>query len=170
MQVPGILSLHATTFTNAAHYVWQHAQGDETRRLVLLQNAAFLPLFRTDGKDKGIRIDQLEAAPLKTSGADAIEEIFAEVSKDKLEASRKMLAYLKDSPDPRPLADAARRMIFLKGRDSHDYKFSSAVLEDYHHLAPPWRDRFLAASAFYLKGSGDKDNDLVKRTRAAING
>jgi hypothetical protein len=80
-----------------------------------------------------------------------------------------MLAYLKDSPDPRPLADAARRMIFLKGRDSHDYKFSSAVLEDYHHLAPPWRDRFLAASAFYLKGSGDKDNDLVKRTRAALN-
>jgi hypothetical protein len=168
MQVPGILSLHATTFTNAAHYVWQHAQGDETRRLVLLQNAAFLPLFRTDGKDKGIRIDKLEAAPLKTSGGDAIEEIFAEVSKDKLEASSKMLAYLKDSPDPRPLADAARRMIFLKGRDSHDYKFSSAVLEDYHHLAPPWRDRFLAASAFWLKGSGDKDNDLVKRTRAAL--
>lgn len=137
-------------------------------RLVLLQSAAFLPLFRTDGKDKGIRIDKLEAAPLKTSGAEAIEEIFADVSKDKLEASRKLMAYLKDSPDPRPLADAARRMIFLKGRDSHDYKFSSAVLEDYHHLAPPWRDRFLAASAFWLKGSGDKDNDLVKRTRAAL--
>jgi hypothetical protein len=168
MQVPGILSLHATTFTNAAHYVWQHASGDETRRLLLLQNAAFLPLFRTDGKDKGIRIDQLEAAPLKTAGADAIEEIFAEVSKDKLEASRKMLAYLRESSDPKPLADAARRMIFLKGRDSHDYKFSSAVLEDYHQLAPPWRDRFLAASAFYLKGSGDKDNELVQRTRAAL--
>jgi hypothetical protein len=170
MQVPGILSLHATTFTNAAHYVWQHAHGDETRRLVLLQNAAFLPLFRTDGKDKGIRIDKLEPATLKTSGAEAIEEIFAEVSKDKLEASRKMLAYLKENPDPRPLADAARRMIFLKGRDSHDYKFSSAVLEDYHHLAPPWRDRFLAASAFYLKGSGDRDNDLVKRIRGVLNG
>ena len=168
MQVPGILSLHATTFTNAAHYIWQHAHGDETRRLLLLQNAAFLPLFRTDGKDKGIRIDKLEVASLKTSGADAVEEIFADISKDKLEASRKILAYLKDTPDPRPFADAARRMIFLKGRDSHDYKFSSAVLEDYHQLAPPWRDRFLAASAFYLKGTGDKDNDLVKRTRAAL--
>ena len=79
-----------------------------------------------------------------------------------------MLAYLKESPDPRPLADAARRMIFLKGRDSHDYKFSAAVLEDYHHLAPPWRDRFLAASAFYLKGSGDKDNELVQRIRGVL--
>lgn len=170
MQAPGIASLHATTFSNAIHYSWQHAQNDDTRRMLLLQNAAFLPLYRGNSKDKGIRIDKLEATPLKSSGADAIEEIFADVSNDKLEASRKILAYLKDNPDPKPLADAARRLIFLKGRDSHDYKFSSAVLEDYHHLAPPWRDRFLAASVFNLKGSGDKDNELVKRTRAALNG
>ena len=168
MQAPGIASLHATTFTNAIRYSWQHAQNDDTRRMLLLQNAAFLPLYRGNSKDKGIRIDKLEAAPLKSSGAEAIEEIFADVSGDKLEASRKILAFLKDNPDPKPLADAARRLIFLKGRDSHDYKFSSAVLEDYHHLAPPWRDRFLAASVFNLKGSGDKDNELVKRTRAAL--
>jgi hypothetical protein len=170
MQAPGIASLHATTFSNAIRYSWQHAQNDDTRRMLLLQNAAFLPLYRGNSKDKGIRIDKLEATPLKTSGADAIEEIFADVSNDRLAASQKILAYLKDSPDPKPLADAARRLIFLKGRDSHDYKFSSAVLEDYHHLAPPWRDRFLAASVFNLKGSADKDNELVKRTRAALNG
>ena len=35
-------------------------------------------------------------------------------------------------------------------------------------MAPPWRDRYLAASVFNLKGSGDSDNDLVKRTRAAL--
>jgi hypothetical protein len=61
-------------------------------------------------------------------------------------------------------------LIFLKGRDSHDYKFSSAVLEDYHHLGLPGRDRFLAASVFNLKGSGAPDNDLVKRARAALSG
>jgi hypothetical protein len=59
-------------------------------------------------------------------------------------------------------------LIFLKGRDSHDYKFSSAVLEDVAHLSSPWRERFLAASVFNLRGSGDSDNDLVKRTRAAM--
>ena len=37
-------------------------------------------------------------------------------------------------------------------------------------MAPKWRDRYLAASVFNLKGSGDKDNDLVKRTRAALSG
>jgi hypothetical protein len=77
---------------------------------------------------------------------------------------------LQQSSDPKPLADAARRLIFLKGHDSHDYKYSSAVLEDYSQISPRWRDRYLAASAFYLKGSGAPDNDLVKRTRAALEG
>ncbi len=169
MRAPGILSLHATTFTNAAHYAWQHCRDEQTRKLLLLQNAAFLPLFRGNSKDKGIHIDTLEPVALKATGAAALEEIFADVSKDRLTASRKVLTYLKESPDPKPFVNAARRLIFLKGRDSHDYKFSAAVLEDYNAMAAPWRDRYLAASAFYLKGSGDKDTDLVKRTRAALN-
>ena len=79
-------------------------------------------------------------------------------------------------PLQKPVADVvadirqmgARRLIFLKGRDSHDYKFSSAALEDYYHATPAWRARFLASSVFWLKGTGDEDNDLVKRARAAL--
>jgi len=59
-------------------------------------------------------------------------------------------------------------LIFLKGNNSHDYKFSSAVLEDYQHVSPDWRERYLAASVFNLRGAGDADNQLVKRTRAAL--
>ena len=170
MRQPGIAAIHATTFTNACHYSFQHARDEETRKLLLLQNAAFLPLYR-GGQDTGVHIDTLEPVALKSSGASAVEEIFADVSGDKaskLIAAQKILSYLKENPDPKPLADAARRLIFLKGRDSHDYKFSSAVLEDYEFMAPKWRDRYLAASVFNLKGSGDKDNDLVRRTRAAL--
>jgi hypothetical protein len=165
---PGILALHATTFTNATHYAFQHCRDEETRKMLLLQNASFLPLFRGNSKDKGIHIDALEPAELKSQGDEAVGEIFAEVSGDKLSAARKMLAHLKANPDPKPILDTARRLIFLKGRDSHDYKFSSAVLEDYAFMAPAWRDRYLAASVFNLKGSGDKDNDLVQRIRAAL--
>lgn len=168
MRQPGILSLHATTFTNATHYSFQHCRDEATRKMLLLQNAAFMPLFRGNSRDKKLHIDALEPVALKNSGANAVEEIFADVSADKLTAARKILAYLKDNPDPKPLADAARRLIFLKGRDSHDYKFSSAVLEDFAFMQPPWRDRYLAASAFNLKGSADKDNGLVQRTRAAF--
>jgi hypothetical protein len=168
MRQPGILALHATTFTNACHYSWQRCRDDETRRLLLLQNAAFMPLFRGGSKDKGIHIDTLEPLATKAKGGEAVEEIFADVSTDKPAASRKILAWLKENPDPKAFADAGRRLIFLKGRDSHDYKFSSAVMEDYKAMAPEWRDRYLAASAYFLRGSGDSDNDLVKRTRAAL--
>jgi hypothetical protein len=32
----------------------------------------------------------------------------------------------------------------------------------------PWHDRYLAASVFQLRGSTDRDNALVQRTRAAL--
>ncbi|HEV2665416.1 MAG TPA: hypothetical protein VG324_10910, partial [Blastocatellia bacterium] len=169
MRRPGLVSLHAVTSTNALHYAYQNAADDETRRLLLLQTAAFLTLFRGDrAGEKGVKIDLFEPLPLKATGALAIEEIFADVSGDRMTAARKMFSYLKENPQPEKLIDAARRLIFLKGNNSHDYKFSSAVLEDYHHVSPAWRNRYLAASVFNLRGSGGPDNELVKRTRAAL--
>jgi hypothetical protein len=134
----------------------------------LLQNASFLPLFRRSPVGDGLCIDSLDPIPTRSSGAAAVEEIFAEVSQDRLTAARKALAYLGRTPDTTAFAAAARRLIYLKGNNSHDYKFSSAVLEDYVLLSSPWRERFLAASVFNLKGADDPDNDLVQRTRAAL--
>ena len=169
MRAPGILSLHATTFTNALHYAWRRCSDDDTRRLLVLQNAAFLPLFRGDVR-QGVDIDTFEPVALERSGPEALEEIFSEVSRDRLVASRKVLTFLRNNPDPTPLADAARRLIFLKGTDSHDYKYSSAVLEDHLVMGAPWRDRFLAAAAFQFKGTADPDTSLARRARAAITG
>ena len=66
------------------------------------------------------------------------------------------------------LLTAARRLVFNKGTDSHDYKFSSAALEDYYHATPGWRNQYLAACTSWLRGSGDKDNDLIRRARGAL--
>ncbi|MGH9847268.1 MAG: twin-arginine translocation signal domain-containing protein [Blastocatellia bacterium] len=169
MRQPGIVALHAVTSTNALHFARQTSASDETRKLLLLQTAAFLPLFRGDrAGGKGVRIDQFEPQPPKAAGLLAIEEIFAEVSNDRMTAARKMSAYLKENSQPEQMITAARRLIFLKGTNAHDYKFSSAVLEDYSHVSPKWRDRYLAASVFNLRGSGGPDNGLVKRTRGAL--
>lgn len=160
---PGILSLHATTFTNAVHYSWRHCADDETRKLLLLQNASFLPLFRGDRR-AGPRIDDLTSA----SEPATLEDIFANLTKNRLDASQKILRYLQDNKNPDAFAHAARRLIFLKGTNSHDYKYSSAVLEDYQTISPGWRDRFLAATSFYFKSTSDPDNQLVQRIRSAL--
>jgi hypothetical protein len=165
MRMPGIISLHASTTTNALHYAHTHTSNDKTRRFLLLQNAAFLTMFRDRGGIKnGIAVDTFEPA----DGTPGIDEIFADITGNKEQAARKALAYLKSTRDPKPFMREAQRLIYLKGTGSHDYKFSSAVLEDYRHISPSMRDRFLAASVYWLQGSGKKDTDLVARTRAAM--
>lgn len=172
MRQPGIVALHAVTSTNALRFAYDTAADDQTRRLALLQNAAFLPLFRQAmggrGKIGEGDIITLEATKPEQAGAEAISEIFQAVSNDRSAASRKMLAFLDSGGDANHLIDAARLLIFLKGTNSHDYKFSSAVMEDYYHVSPAWRNRFLASSVYQLRGAGASDNPLVKRIRAAI--
>jgi hypothetical protein len=169
MGKPGITALHAMTSTNAIYYAFQHAVNDETRRFLLLQNAAFLSLFRQAAKpENGVKVDEFEPAETAVDHGQAIEEIFANVTRDRQLAARKALAWLSGGGEAKPLLAAAQRLIYLKGDNSHDYKFSSALLEDYFNLSPKMRNRFLAAGTYLLKGSTAPDNDLVARTRAAF--
>jgi len=169
---PGIVGLHAVTSSNALRFGYEASASDDTRRMLLLQNAAFLPLFRETMSRRGgaladIRLDALEPlAPQNTETS--VAEIFADLGGDRLQAARKTLAYAQSTDRPAPFFETARTLVFLKGRDSHDYKFSSAVLEDYYHISPGWRDRYLASTVFQLRGSKAADNPLAERTRAAL--
>jgi hypothetical protein len=169
MRNPGIVPLHTVTTTNAIRYLYERSQSDETRRWLLLQSASFVPFLR-GGARSGARVDELTAVEPSTPGDQAIIEIFNAVSSDKPAAARKVLGYLNRTGNAKALLEAANRLIFLKGNDSHDYKFSAAVLEDFNHLSPMWRDRYLAASVFWLNGSGVPDNELVGRARQALAG
>ncbi|HZZ71232.1 MAG TPA: hypothetical protein VFE24_03210 [Pirellulales bacterium] len=169
---PGIVGIHTVTSTNALHYAFQTAASDDHRRLLLLQNAAFLPMFRAAMQGRGalkdFKLDELEPADVQASGADAITEIMSDISSDRTLAAKKILGYARKNPAPQSLFDAARVLVFFKGRDAHDYKFSSALLEDYRNVSPGWRERYLAAGVFNLKGAAAPDNALVPRIQAAL--
>jgi hypothetical protein len=169
MRQPGIAGLHTLTSTNALHYAFDACGDDETRRLLVLQGASFLPLFRGAmtgrGKVGDARIDKLEPADPPAD----VAAVYDALTRDKGSAARLALGYLKsDEAGGKKLIDAGRRLIFLKGTDSHDYKFSSATMEDYAHVSPQLRDRFLAASLFWLKGSGAADAPIVNRIHKAL--
>lgn len=172
MRQPGIVALHAVTSSNALRYLYNETGSDEMRRMLLLQNAAFVTLFRnamaSRGKVGDARIDGIEAAKVDGDAGKSLEGIFSDVSGNRDDAAKRVLGYLAGGRDAKPLIDAARRLIFLKGTNAHDYKFSSAVLEDFYHVSPEWRNQFLASSVYNLRGSGDKDNSLVARTREAL--
>lgn len=175
---PGIVGLHTLTTANALRYAYGAASGTANRQLLLLQAAAFLPMFRASMQGRGevaaTRI--LEVEPISDSNtndeltAESLKQIFVDIDQDRMQAARRTLAYAQGHADPAAFMTHARLLVFMKGRDSHDYKFSSAVLEDFHHLSPAWRPRFLAASVFQLRGSGAADNPLVQRSRSLFGG
>lgn len=171
MKQPGIVGLHTLTSLNALAFGFSTTSSDETRRFLMLQAAAFLAMFRArmGNLPATPRVDTLEPGDLTGRGQEAVDGIFTTLSRDKLGAARKTLALLQNQRDQLPaMLATARRLIFAKGTDSHDYKFSSATLEDFYHVSPAWRDRYLAASVYWLKGSAGNDSPVLERTRAAL--
>ncbi|MCM2374636.1 hypothetical protein [Aporhodopirellula aestuarii] len=170
-QQPGIISLHSATATNAMQYSFRTAYRDETRRELLLQNAAFIPYFRDSMRSRGKvgsqKIDG-EMAVDESAGSMNVDEMFRTVSEDRQKAAGAMRAFLSSGGRPELLINAARRLVFLKGNDSHDYKFSSAALEDFYAISPEFRSAYLANAAYLLPGSKDRDNGLVNRVQEAL--
>ena len=172
MRQPGIIGLHGMTTANAMHYLWYTVADDRLRRQLLLQACAFNPMFRDSAKGRGElsnqTIEDLPPMATKATGNEALAEILADISVNRTRAARKVDSFLSSGGNGHDLVNATRRILFRKGRDAHDYKFSSAVLEDYSHVSPAWRNRFLAMSVFNLKGSGHPDSDLLNHSRSAL--
>lgn len=172
MRQPAIVALHAVTTSNALRYAFEAAGDEDARKIALLQNAAFLPMFREAMEGRGnvadLTIDDLQA---DSQGPADLAPILEAISSDPMAAARQTLSYLNSDDTAgraTDLMDAARVQIFFKGTNSHDYKFSSAVLEDYAHVSPKWRNTFLATSVFKLRGTGGRDNGFVEQAKSAL--
>ena len=172
MRQPGIVGLHAVTTTNALHYAYQTTSDDHTRRLLMLQNAAFLPMFLTGMRGRGAvndaTLESLQPTDGFRIGPDSAAKIFHTLGENRELAASQALAYLEQGGDVQELINTARLLVFSKGDDAHDYKFSSAVLEDFHHLSGSKRNAYLAANIFLLNDAQRRDNKLVERIRAAM--
>lgn len=169
MRQSGIVSLHAMTTTNALRFLYDHVGTPQTRKMLLLQNASFLVLFREAMRGRGqlgdAEIDSLRT--VETSDSVTVDYVFDNVGKQSFQAAEHAMNFIAYNGAEK-LMHAARRLIFLKGTDAHDYKFSTAAMEDYYKVRPEVRDRFLAACTYSLKGNAAPDNKLAERIRAAL--
>ncbi len=184
MRQPGIVALHSVTTTNAMRYAFATSAQESTRKFMLLQNASFLSHFREAAEQRGKLRDaritdfansagasvpskaSAEHAPSATSMA--VADAFDAMGSSRQQAAQQAFDYLSAGGDPQNIVDHARRLVFLKGNDSHDYKFSSAALEDYRSLSPVWAKWFLSASMFQLCGPHEPTRPLVERITEAI--
>jgi hypothetical protein len=169
-RAPGIVAIHATTAANSLHYIYGASGDDTTRKLALLQAVGWQPLYRAAAKPRSaLAIDALEPAKPDASGDEAVAEIFESVPEDRETAARKAVGYLNRGGSADLVFAAARRMIFHKGRDSHDYKYGAAAWEECVLASDPkWRAPLVAATMFNLPGAKTKDSQLMIRAREAV--
>ena len=169
MRHPGIVTLHASTSLNAMRFLFDKTTVDHTRRFLLLQAAAFMVHFRDrSGTHIGAEIQDLTAESLGGSPEDGLPSLLEVIGQDNVSAARMTLGYLQNGGDPNALKNALRRLVYMKGTDSHDYKFSVAVFEDHERMSKKWSAHQFAASVYWLKGAAAPENGLVQRTKQAL--
>jgi hypothetical protein len=170
MRYPGIVAIHATTAANSLHYIFGASGDDMTRRLALLQAVGWQPLYRERMKaTKALEIDALDSDVPIEGGDEAVGEIFETINEDRGRAAAKAVSYLGRGGSADRLFDAARRMIFHKGTDSHDYKYGAAIWEEAFAVSEPkWRANLTAAAMYNLPGAKTQDSPLMIRAREAV--
>ena len=162
---PTVVPVHAQTSANAFHYVFRHARAETTQLLALLQSAAFMPAFRRRVRNTrpDLRVDELEPLAVSGNGAEALREAFSELPHDHISGARKALHYLQHGGSADRFVASARRQVARNGRQSHDYKFTEAALENYREMSPTaWRDRILSASMAYFIGSATAPSPVAQ--------
>jgi hypothetical protein len=163
----GIVALHAMTTTNSMHYNFRMAREDRTRRLILLQNASFLPLFREAMRGRG-SVRDFDLLGLEPKPADSVEDIFADVGSNSMAAAQETLGYFQDGGQLEPWLEMAGKLVVYKGTGAHDYKFGYAVAEDAGLATGEVRAHALAGSTFLLQGARKDDNPMCERVRRAL--
>jgi len=176
MRSPGILAIHAVTSANSLHYIFNASGDDQTRKLALLQAVGWQPLFRGRvNTSQGPSIDDLSEFKVEVpKSEEAVTDIFETINQGnknegRLKAAGKTFSFLEQGGSNELVFAAARRMIFHKGRDSHDYKFGAAAWEECELVGDPkWQAPLAAAMMFNLPGAKTDDSPLMIKAREAV--
>jgi hypothetical protein len=161
----GIFSVHANTTADALHHAWRHTTDPQTRHFLLLQAAAFLPLFREliGGDRSPVSIETLAPSHDGPPSAEALDEAFATLADDRIGAARKVLAYLSAGGAEPAFVARARHYVVRRTQGYHDYKLAEAAFANATAMSAPWRNRYLAAITPYLNGPADPIHPAVAR-------
>lgn len=173
-QQPGIFGIHCVTSANALRFAFDAARDDETRKLLLLQQAAFLVLFRETMKahplNEKLRLDALEPLAPSAAGEDAVREIFSDLGSSREKAARKTLSLLSSGPSraEEEWERHARHLVCNKATGAHDFKFSTAALEDAAKISPAFRATYRAGAMYDLMASTLADGPVARAAKAAL--
>jgi hypothetical protein len=171
MRQPGIAGVHTVTSANSMHYAFRTARDPQTQFMLMLQGLGWMGQFQRfmlGDSTEGLRIGELQPGEISADRNAAVEQIFDAVSRGAAEAAPLALAFGQRHGEPAAYFDAARHLINRKASEHHMVKWPAAIFEDYAHINAEYRPQLLAASVYYLRGTGHRDSPVLERALAAV--
>ncbi len=161
------LPVHPVTEVNAFGHASRATSNDSTKRLLILQAAAWLPLWKPVLTD---RFEPLANRPgIDALGGDRpvqghrIDETFEQRSPDD---TRVFL----DQGDGQRINYLSwlRGFLFRKAWQDHQYKYLAAISEESRLVNPKWASRLLAPAITYLPTQADDDSEVARRANHTL--
>lgn len=171
--------VHAVTSLNALHFAFRMAHSTETRLFLLLQGVGWMAHFaRTGGLATDPNpapgssiLDLAQREPdARDDDAQEAERILATIATRRSEGVSRAFAYAQRPADPATLFSAARRLVFTRATDTHDYKYPAAAFEDIAVVSPAWRPHMLAASLLHIPAASAPESLVIQRAKEAVAG
>lgn len=167
MRHPDIAGMHPVTSVNALYRGSRITDREPTRRLCVLQAAAWMVMFRDFLTSRGPRDLTLDALR-GPGGKGGVADPFDAESEDAAMARAVDFA----AADASAFARRATGLLATKAQHDHDYKFTVAALEEVAAAHPRCRPWLAAASMANLRREGAGEAAVVAawRRRAADRG
>ena len=147
-------------------HAFRSARSEETKRLLVLQAAAWLPAIRDHlVRRRGLSMDGPSLRPAAPPTGAELPTLDEAVER---RAPAEVLARLTDdAASLRPFRASLRRSLFREARDHHQYKYAAAIHEESRLASPIWAPRILAPAVAYLPTT-TRSSDVHARSLEAL--
>jgi hypothetical protein len=158
-----LLPVHAFTVPSALRHAFLAARADETRRILLLQAAAWVTSLRDDlGSLVGLSME----GPGLSASAEAAPNPEAVLA---LGSPASALRLMNDDPaSAGAVLSQLRRSLARLGREPHQHKYAAAMQEEAARVHPRLRPRLIAPALDYLAHPSDTQTEVFERAESAL--
>ena len=162
-----LLPVHAVTVTGAFGHAWRVSRNDRTRRLMVLQAAAWVADLQAWLEDQGcladttLPLDKLDADTADKSGT--LDGLFAGPS-----ASRARVLLDRQPALAGQFVTRLHRNLIHTAVEHHQHKYAAAFAEEARLADSRWSALLLAPALPYMPTSAEPATEFTRRALASL--
>lgn len=161
------LPVHPVTELNAFGYAWRRTTRDETKRLLLLQAAAWLPLWQAIFREQYGSVDSTRSLAELGMEVDPEGLTIDQVLRQREPSDVRAFLDCRET-HPSAYVTALQQQLFRSAQQDHQYKYLAAITEEASLVRSEWASRILAPAITYLPASDEEESEVSRRAAHAI--